>query len=107
MIIFVLSWIVASIFAIITHIFIDELWSRGNDYYAHKFAEIFLFIGSLDSGETDPITFKAIIEDSEKDTAMVKERLETMGRKVKCLERVSFILYGIAIICSFVVPFLI
>lgn len=104
--ILIIPWIIASIFAVITHILIDEVWLRENKYYVHKIAEGFIYIGHLkDSNDINISEFEKIIKDENEDTSKRKKQMDDMHNIVNCFERFTFVLYGFSILWTFVGPF--
>ena len=65
LVLLVLPWIVASILAIITHIIIDESWTKDNIYYTNKIAEIDLYIVSVLDGKEDINEYSKIIKNKD------------------------------------------
>ncbi len=101
-----LPWVLAAIFAVITHFIIDEAMVKDDNYYLKKLALIDLHMESIEHGDADPNEMSEIINDTHSDLEDAKKASDVWGNAARWLERITFIFVVLGFVWSMIGPFL-
>ncbi|NOT04911.1 MAG: hypothetical protein HOP27_09975 [Anaerolineales bacterium] len=102
----IFPWVIAALFAVITHFIIDEVDARDNLYIAHQSAALDLYLESLDEGDADPREMIAIMHDSTDELKAAKSELDKYSKRAQLFERITFACVVAGFVWSLVGPFL-